>query len=528
MASTTPYTAVQGRAILLKGNHVNVQLAKSYSPPDVKDSLSTPLATAKEEGPKRERRCQDAFWAVLFYAHLGAMVYCTAAYAPQLMADFAQNWNDSQVGDDAVRRRLLWGRFLQDNADENGSNQADNSTNQVDISVDPKALLTVIVVGSVVSLVLSTCALGFMMAFAETLVKIALFFNIFLFTVLTLTSFVVGAFAMGIAFLLVTLFVSYYTYRVWTRIPFAAANLVTAVTAVKANLGLAFYSYLSIFILFLWSFWWTIASMSTIYVEAGCNAYGNCDQEVNGGLVFAMLLSYYWTVQVIANVVHCSVAGTVGTWWYAPHEANGCCSKGVRDAYSRSITLNFGSICFASLVVALIQTIREMVHSMRDNGDGFCICIAECLLACIESLVELFNRFALVYCAVHGQSFLQAGRSVMDLFRARGWTSIITDMMVDTVLSMMSVGVGLLIALLSVIIGATFQVNGATLGTVLVLGFILGYAICAVLLSVVSSAVNTVIVCFAEAPNEFQQNHPQLSIQMRDAWRQAWPHDFSY
>jgi hypothetical protein len=43
------------------------------------------------------------------------------------------------------------------------------------------------------------------------------------------------------------------------------------------------------------------------------------------------------------------------------------------------------------------------------------------------------------------------------------------------------------------------------------------------LMSVVGSAVNTVIVCFAESPAEFEQNHPHLSAEMRGAWRQAWP-----
>lgn len=59
-------------------------------------------------------------------------------------------------------------------------------------------------------------------------------------------------------------------------------------------------------------------------------------------------------------------------------------------------------------------------------------------------------------------------------------------------------------------------------------GFMMGALFASTLLGVVSSAVNTVIVCYAEAPNEFQQNHPQLSEDMRLAWRQAWPQDFNY
>jgi len=117
----------------------------------------------------------------------------------------------------------------------------------------------------------------------------------------------------------------------------------------------------------------------------------------------------------------------------------------------------------------------------------------------------------------------------MTLFRNRGWTSIITDMIIDRVLVMVSLGVGALTALVALIIGAAFQLGEAgTLGAGALIGFILGFGMSATLFSVVSSAVNTVIVCYAEAPNEFQTNHPELSNKMRGAWRQAWPNDFNY
>ena len=53
--------------------------------------------------------------------------------------------------------------------------------------------------------------------------------------------------------------------------------------------------------------------------------------------------------------------------------------------------------------------------------------------------------------------------------------------------------------------------------------FLIGLVISAVLLSVVDSSVNTVLVSFAEAPAEFEQNHPQLSSEMREAWRLVYP-----
>jgi hypothetical protein len=117
----------------------------------------------------------------------------------------------------------------------------------------------------------------------------------------------------------------------------------------------------------------------------------------------------------------------------------------------------------------------------------------------------------------------------MTLFRNRGWTAIITDMLIDTVLFMVSLGVGILTGIVGVIVGAALQMSdGASLGISFLIGFLAGYGMCATLFSIVSSAASTVIVCYAEAPNEFQMNHPELSERMRGAWRQAWPNDFHY
>ena len=198
------------------------------------------------------------------------------------------------------------------------------------------------------------------------------------------------------------------------------------------------------------------------------------------------------------------------------------------DSFCRAITFNFGTICFASLTVPLVQSIREMFDTVRDHGDCFSACIADAILDCIESIVELFNQYALIYAAIHGTDFLTAGRTVMDIFKERGWKIIVTDMITDIILFMVAVGVALLVGILTVIIGQQLEMQQmGTLGGAFGAGLLLGYSMCAVLFSVVSSAVNTVIVCYAEAPNEFEANHPVLSEYMRDAWNRAWPVQYS-
>lgn len=310
-----------------------------------------------------------------------------------------------------------------------------------------------------------------------------------------------------------------YAYYVWDRIPFAAANLNTALVAVRSNLGTAVVAYFFLFLAFGWSVWWVIVS------NAMMANYG-------GGVAFLFFLSYYWTQQVLSNTVHVTTAGVIGTWWFAPNEASTCCSKALGDSFTRATTYSFGSICFGSLLVAIVQALRQMNHQMRGNEDAaILVCIIDCILGCIESIIEYMNKWAYVYVGLYGYSYLDAGRNVITLFQNKGWTTIITDDLAENVLFMMSVVLGLLTGLVGLIMANLDQNLFADLGVEntasvgFFVGFLIGFVLASILMSVVASAVNTVIVCFAEAPNEFEVNHPQLSMEMRNAWRQAWPNE---
>lgn len=69
-----------------------------------------------------------------------------------------------------------------------------------------------------------------------------------------------------------------------------------------------------------------------------------------------------------------------------------------------------------------------LANTARANDDaGIGACIAECILSCLASIVEYFNKWAYVYVGIYGYSYLEAGKGVMQLFKNRGWEAIITD-----------------------------------------------------------------------------------------------------
>lgn len=269
---------VQGQTVGAFSNALSTP-AQPYNMTSNAPDLQTTAKPDKAAG----RGCRDVIFSILFYIHLAAIVYAAVVYAPQAAMDVAGNNNNN-------RRLSTALRWLQ----EDGT--YDNNYEAGDIEINPNALLTVLVIAGLLSFVCASLALGFMMKFAESLIKIALWFNIVLLGIMALLSAVGGAIPSALMFLFFAGLSAYYAYRVWSRIPFAASNLVTAVSAVQANMGLAFYAYWSVILLFLWSILWMTSASSTLYVLGNCNAEGECE-SVNGGLVFLFMLSYYWTAQ---------------------------------------------------------------------------------------------------------------------------------------------------------------------------------------------------------------------------------------
>ena len=121
------------------------------------------------------------------------------------------------------------------------------------------------------------------------------------------------------------------------------------------------------------------------------------------GMAFLMFLSYYWTHQVLSNTMHVTSAGVIGTWWFAPQDASAYCSPAIGDSFRRASTYSFGSICFGSLIVAVIQALRQLNHYLRGNEDAqILVCIIDCILGCIEGIIEYFNKWAYVYVGLYG------------------------------------------------------------------------------------------------------------------------------
>ena len=170
------------------------------------------------------------------------------------------------------------------------------------------------------------------------------------------------------------------------KIVFIQANLKTGTAAIRANCGVTVFAYIDVAIAFGWTILWLVAFLGIQDSIVSCEEV-NGDQVCSGFnyfYLFLLFVSYYFTHQVLQNVLHTTIAGVIGTWWFVPDEV-GFCGKAVCGSLYRTLTTSFGSICFGSLIVAIIEAIRQLIETARSNDEigGALVCCIDCILGCI-------------------------------------------------------------------------------------------------------------------------------------------------
>ena len=264
--------------------------------------------------------------------------------------------------------------------------------------------------------------------------------------------------------------------------------------------GTIWVSLLTVFINFFWICIWCFAFYGWIidvYLQAEIDGE---DANPSQLVYFLFCISLYWGVNVWRNVSHTTTCGVAATWYFNPGELD----KPSRGAYKRTMTTSFGSICFGSLLVAILQALRAL---LRANGEGGCV---QCLLACIERIMRYFNKYAFAQVAIYGTSFWQSAQATWDLFMSRGIQALINDDLSGLALSAGCLLGAVVAGLVGGFIGAAFYPNEPLFWFVLgILGAILGYYACCIILIVVASGVVALFVCFAEDPAACATNRPQ-------------------
>ena len=319
------------------------------------------------KGKPQPVMCRDVLFMLIFVFHILGMVYLFNTYSKEAFATHDPVEEDTES-----------------------------------VTIYYKNLLIASCFSGLFAITVSTVLLGGMMFFVQRFVQAAL-------CVIITLSFVWGTVGIGLSpqnFVPITGIIALalavaYTIIVWDRIPFAASNLATALSAIRAFPGTIIVALFFQALGCAWCIYFTVI------------VFGIYDSLQDGRIVlsprltiFAYVLlgiSFYWTFQVLLNVVQVATAGVIGSWWSQPDG-----DHTVKRSTMKTIFYSFGSVCFGSLFVGPVKIIRQFSVLFRPSSDeASLLCLHECLqcfrtcvTSCVEGLAARFNPWAFT-CKYH-------------------------------------------------------------------------------------------------------------------------------
>eukprot|EP01084_Bolivina_argentea_P013563 25463_1 len=353
-----------------------------------------------------------------------------------------------------------------------------------------------------------------MKRYPSTIIKTMLFLNIATWIIITVVGVITNDITLIIIGAIISLIYILWTWCIWRNIPFSSVLLsISSRITSKFGNGSIFLALVVIVLDLIWIFIW--GSCFTVYLLTASNP--------SGFIIFLLIVSLYWTIQVNQNIGHTTTCGVAAAWYFTTEMQLNERSP-TYPALKRTMTTSFGSVCFGSLIVAILQAIRAMIQTSQDRGHELLRCLCLCLLDCIERAVRWFNKYAFAHCAIYGTSYITSAKNTWCLFETRGIMALINDDLTGLAIFGGALIGGCVCCAIGYAVGYLFygdyseyEVRTDLPIGLAVYGFFIGLIICFTVLYVVHSAIICLFVCYSEDPAVMEENHANEYHRICDA-----------
>lgn len=400
-----------------------------------------------------------------------------------------------------------------------GLGQTGGTSITLDLST---AYLLAIIAGA--GLVFSILLLLLVRAFTKIILEITLLLSVVLSVAYAAYLWYVKYYSGAIIFTIFAVIsvISYFPMR--RRIPFSRELLIFVLKIAKAYPSVYVIALAGALLQTVYSVYWSFTTVA-IYQKFHPNSAGSTTSGGTPsnaaviGLVVFSVLSFYWTSQVIINLFLTIEAGIFATYYFA---GPGTPSV-VWGSFKRASTYSFGSIALGSLIVAILDLLRASLQVLQryESGQGdllgaACACVAQCCVGCVASLVQYFNRYAMIEIAMYGKPYIKAARDTWNLFKDRGIDALVNDCLINNIWTFGSYAVGALCSAfafiyLRVVQPSYVEQNPSIKAVVMGYAFAIGFFICHTLgYGALSSGVSTIFVGLGEDPQALADRDPVL------------------
>ncbi|KAF4267720.1 putative choline transporter, neither null mutation nor overexpression affects choline transport [Aspergillus fumigatus] len=336
----------------------------------------------------------------------------------------------------------------------------------------------------------------------------------------------------GIVFLLFGVFAIICFISWIPRIPFSAFMLQTSIDVSRKYGHMFIVSTIGGLVAVAFAAWFSVTLVS-IYVayepsSSGSNpscSDGGCSRARVIGLVVYVTFAMYWFSEWLKNTIHTTIAGVYGSWYFWSQSPIGMPRGSTRGAFRRATTYSFGSVSFGSLIIAIINMLRQAcsVAQRNEAAEGSIVgsimfWILGCFIAILDWLVTLFNRYAFCHIALYGKAYIPAAKDTWTMMRDRGIDALVNDCLIGPVLTMGSVFVSYVCALLAYLYlqftKPGYNADGNFTAVIMAFAFVIGLQICQIFMTPVSSGIETIFVAMGWDPQVMIRDHPDLYYRM--------------
>ena len=437
---------------------------------------------------------RDLPWAVLFLAHL-ALVLSTGAFC-----------------------------FFRFHTEMLTSPSADTPSSLISFPI-----VLIFLAAFAFSGAISLLYLTLMKLYPSGLIRLTLYLGLALLTVSFLGSLFSGNFLAILFSGLALAWQAFFVYSVQSRIPFSALLLEVAISTIQLFPSTLLVSLLGIVAQSVWLALWLLSTSSIYYALTRNLSLQSFNQQgqYNGGdavvnvTMVALLLSFYWTAQAITYIVHMTISGVVGVWYFLyPHAVP---PSPVTGALRRATTYSLGSVALGALVLAVVKTMRAVLNfilskrgEMRDRSPvlDFVIWLAECLLSVLDSVLQYLNTYAYTRCAVYGETYMEASKNSLGMMKARGLDAVVNDSLIGGVLQFGCLICGLttafVVSLLSYILLSSLTLQSFSLSLIGATSLVLGFSVCGTAVEAVNASVVSFFVLLADDPEALARTKPDV------------------
>ncbi|KAI9671034.1 MAG: putative choline transporter, neither null mutation nor overexpression affects choline transport [Alyxoria varia] len=337
----------------------------------------------------------------------------------------------------------------------------------------------------------------------------------------------------GIVFLLFGIMTVFFFISWIPRIPFSVVMLQTTIDVSKKFGHVYLVSLIGGLLAVAFGAWYSV-TLVAVYVKyepgnastgsnPSCsNGNGGCSNAKVIGLLAFITFAMYWISEWLKNTIHVTISGVYGSWYFL---GNNFPKGATRGSLRRALTYSFGSISLGSLIVAIINFIRQLISAAQrsagqdGNMVGYAIfCVLQCIVGLIDWAVQFLNRYAFSHIALYGKSYIAAAKDTWKLIKDRGIDALVNECLVGPVLSMGALFVAYACALLAylylIFTSPEYNRDGGFTPVVVAFAFVVGLQIAHIFTTPLSSGIDTIFVAMAWDPEVLMRQHPDLYAQM--------------